>query len=138
MEKFYNSPVCAYTLLISEIPEHVLKNISGDFATQILKTSTLPGIITTKMLENGMLLSTNNDYEKLKVSVYQPSTTKICTCNNYHIECKLKNCNIANTVTCTDLNNRMIEINGISLIRGNILVNGGIVHILEKFLCPTF
>lgn len=150
MENFYNSPGRNYTLLISEIPEHVLKNITSDIARQILKTSTLPGIITTKMLENGMLLSTNNDYQKLRVSVYQPSTknvknsyqtcefnahhTNIPTCNNYHIECKLKKCNISNPVTCEHLNSRVIQINGISLIKGDILVNGGMIHILEKLL----
>jgi hypothetical protein len=154
MEKFYNTPVRDYTFLISEIPEQTLKNITSDLARQILQTSTLNGIITTKMLENGMLLNTNNDYEKLNVSVYQPSTTykqnpyQTCefstrhtefpTCNNYHIECRLKNCNLNNITTCAQLNNRAIQINGISLIKGDILVNGGIIHILEKPIWPAF
>lgn len=152
MQNFYNIPSRDYTFLISEIPEHTLKNISSDLARQILKTSTLNGIITAKMLENGMLLATNNDYEKLRVSVYQPSTiniqkpfktcefsaqhTNFPTCNNYHIECKLKNCNISNTSGAGA--NKVIQINGISIIKGDILVNGGIIHILEKPLWPTF
>jgi len=154
MENFYNTPTHNYTFLISEIPEHVFKNITSDLARQILQTSTLTGIITTTMLNNGMVLTTDNDYEKLKVSVYQQSTTKIrnryqtCefsaqhtdnpTCNNYQIECKLKNENPYNINTCTQHNNKVIQINGIYLIKGDILVNGGIIHILEKPLWPTF
>lgn len=154
MESFYNTPTRNYTFLISEIPECTLKNINSNLARKILQTSTLNGIITTKMFENGMLLNTNNDYEKLNVSVYQPVTTthqnpsQTCefsttyedfpTCNKYHVECRFKKCNLNNSQTCAQLNNRAIQINGISLIKGDILVNGGIVHILEKPLFPTF
>lgn len=155
MEKFYNNPVCDYTFLISEIPESVFKNITSDLARKILKTSTLNGIITTKMMKNEMVLNTHNDYEKLRISAYQSSkvnvqnpsqicefstlaTTDLPICNNYHIECKLKNCKIDNISTCSQLNNRVIQINGITLIKGDILVNGGIIHVLENPLWPTY
>lgn len=154
MERFYNTPVRQYTFLISEIPEQAVKNIDSNLARKILQTSTLNGIITTKMLENGMLLNTNNDYEKLRVSVYQPFTadqqnscqtcefstlyTDFPTCNNYHVECGFKKCNLNNNQTCAQFNSRVIQINGISLIKGDILVNGGIVHVLEKPLLPMF
>jgi len=101
-----------------------------------------------------MLLNTHNDYEKLNVSVYQPVTTthqnpsQTCEfsttyedfpkCNKYHVECRFKKFNLNNSQTCAQLNNRAIQINGITLTKGDILVNGGIVHILEKPLFPTF
>jgi hypothetical protein len=157
MESFYNTPTRDYTFLISEIPEQTLKNITSYQARKILQTSTLNGIITTKMFENGMLLNTNNDYEKLNVSVYQPVTTtqqnssQTCelstmyedfpACNKYHIECRFKKNNLNNSQTYAApkaLNSRAIQINGISLLKGDILVNGGIVHILEKPLYPVF
>jgi len=160
MESLYNNPSRNYTFLISEISDNILENISSDLARKILKKSTLSGIITTKMINNEMVLSTNNDYEKLRVSVYQPLTTNIqkpyktCefsaqqsnfpTCNNYHIECKLNQCNISNRDThiksCDYTSTQMyplIQIDGITLIKGDILVNGGIIHILEKPLWPT-
>lgn len=116
------------------------------------------------MFQNGMLLNTHNDYEKLNVSVYAPVTTtqknpsqtcevseNFSLCNKYHVECRFKKCNLGlKYQTCaapkapraasqiTALNNRVIQINGITVTKGDILVNGGIVHILEKPLYPTF
>jgi uncharacterized surface protein with fasciclin (FAS1) repeats len=40
--------------------------------------------------------------------------------------------------TCNDLKNRIIQINNKTITKGDILVDGGIIHILDSPLSPYF
>lgn len=160
MEAFYNDPNRSYTFFLSDLSDlsDEVLNCSPDFARRLLTTSTLKGYITTNMLTNGLVLDPINPYEKLFVSTFSPQGTKspceqsmcslVCSqpsmsniknCNNSRVNCVLKQPTRSETPTgdtCAELGKRLIQINNRTLTQGDVFVNSGIIHIIDKPLFP--
>jgi len=162
MEAFYNDPDRSYTFFLSEIPTE-LSQCTPDFARRILTMSTLKGYVTTTMLTNELVLDPVNSYEKLYVSTFSPQGTEpscidqkstcslVCSqfintnnnnqtienCNTHRVNCVLKHPSQLPTMTCEDYGKRLIQINNRTLTQGDIFVNSGIVHIIDKPLLPS-
>jgi len=154
MEAFFNSPDRSYTLFLSQINLNI--PIDSNLAKKILTMSLLKGIVTTKMLTNELVLYPINSYEKLFVHTFETDSKTSTDCNfkscNWKcstldfnpqfctpqkIECN-KTCNFKNEHTCESFEKRIIQINEKTITQGDILVNGGIVHILNTPLIPFY
>lgn len=153
MEAFFNSPDRSYTLFLSQIK--INNSIDANLARKILTMSLLKGVVTTKMLTNVLVLFPINSYEKLVVHTFETDSKTSVDCNRKHcyLECKVnssstfcspqkidcnKTCVCKNQQTCESFDKRLIQINDKTIIQGDILVNGGIVHILNSPLLPFF
>lgn len=147
MEAFFNSPVQSYTFFLSECQN--IKNDS-DFAKRLISMSTLKGIVTTGMMNNELVLFPLNSFERIIVKTFEKNPIDVPNCFwNCSLNSSISNCsvekldcsemNILKTKkTCNDLKNRIIQINNKTITKGDILVDGGIIHILDSPLSPYF
>jgi|694.fasta_scaffold41578_3 hypothetical protein len=144
MEAFFNSPIQSNTFFLSECQN--FKNDS-DFARRLITMSTLKGIVTTGMMNNGLILFPLNSFETIVVKTFEenPIDTSNCiwncstipstsSCSVGQVDCTV----FQQKKPCLDLKNRIIQINNKTITKGDILVDGGIIHILDSPLSPYF